>query len=209
MHFLNYLDFFCTSFLSFAVLVGTVALASCWFLGRHPQPQDFFSSAMLITSFLVKYFRNNLIKVAKKRAYFSNSILPTLSRTMLSSFCSSISYFFSASKLALCNSFSLNLPVPWHPHEQTSFNTSLQPSMASSFIEYGIQYPFLSLLTKPACFNILRCCDIAGGVRPRLLDISLTPRGPWALRSSIILTRVSTLNTLNNSAGSMGIRQTY
>ena len=48
----------------------------------------------------------------KKRAYFSDSILPTLSRTMLSSFCSSISYFLSAFKLALLNSFSLNLPVP-------------------------------------------------------------------------------------------------
>ncbi len=206
MYLFNYLDFFCASLPSFAVLVGTVALTSCWFLGRHPQPQDFFSSAMLITSFPVKCFRKNLIKLAKKRAYFSDSILPTLSRTILSSFCSSISYFFSAVKLALRNSFSLNFPVPWHPHVQTSFKISRQLSMASAFIEYGIQYPCLSLLTKPACLNILRCCDIAGGVRPRLLDISLTPRGPWALRSSIILTRVSTLNTLNISAGSMSIR---
>jgi hypothetical protein len=44
----NYLDF---SGASFAVLLGTVVLTAFCFSGRQPQPQDFFCSAIIITSF--------------------------------------------------------------------------------------------------------------------------------------------------------------
>lgn len=99
----------------------------------------------------------------------------------------------------------MNFPVPWHPHVQTSFNISRQFSMAFSSIEYGIQYPFRSLLTRPACFNILRCWDTAAIVIPIFAAISLAPKGPWPLSSSIIFTRVSTLSTLNISEGSVSM----
>jgi len=164
--------------------------------------------ATLITSFLFKQFSNHLIIRAKKFAYFIvdfNSL--TLCRTVLSSLLSSFSYFFSDSKSDISDSTSRNFPVPWHPHVQTSFNICRQFSIAFSSIEYGIQYPFLSLLTSPACFNILRCWDTAAVVIPIVSPISLAPKGPWDLRSSIIFTRVSTLSTLNISEGSIFIGQ--
>ena len=103
------------------------------FSGMHPQPHPFFFSAILITSFLFKQLSNNLTICPKKFAYFvvdSNSF--TLFPTVLSSFLSSSSYFLSDSKFDLSNSTSLNFPVPWHPHVQTSFNICRQFSMAYS-----------------------------------------------------------------------------
>jgi len=148
----------------------------------HPQPQLFFFSAISITSFLFKQLSNNLTICPKKIAYFFvDSSSFTLCPTVLSSFLSSSSYSLSDSKFDLSNSASLNFPVPWHPHVQTSFNICRQYSMAFSSIEYGIQYPFLSLLTRPACFSILRCCDTAAVVTPIVAAISLAPEGPWAL----------------------------
>jgi hypothetical protein len=174
------------------------------FRGIHPHLQLSLFSAIFTSSFLIRLFSNYLIVKAKKIFYgLSESISFTLSRTTLSSFNNSFSYFLSALRLALLNSFSLNLPVPWQPHVHTSSNTFRQSSIASTFIAYGIQYPCLSLLTIPACFNILRCCDTAGGVKPRFSEISFTPKGPFVLRSSMIFTRVSTLKTLNISAGSI------
>ena len=197
----TYLDFL-AFFLSF------VAFSLFFFSGMQPQPQLLFFSAILITSFLIKRLSNNLIRSVKKFRYFlkgSNSLI--LFRTFISSFLSSFSYSFKDSKLELFNSTSLNLPVPWHPHVQTSVNICRQFSIAFSSIEYGIQYPFLSLLTRPDCLNILRCWDTAAVVIPIVAPISLAPKGPWALSSSIIFTRVSTLSTLNISEGSIFIGQ--
>ena len=151
----------------------------------------------------IKYLSNNLNVMVKKFVYFFlDSISLILSLTVLSSFCNSFSYFLSDSELAPLSSFSLNLPVPRHPHVQTSFNICRQFSNAFSSIEYGIQYPFLSLLARPDCLSIFRCCDTAAGVMPISSAIFLTPSGPLDFRRSIILTRVSTDNTLNISEGS-------
>src|SRR3972149_4437948 len=156
----------------------------------------------LNTKKLIKYFSSNLInKIKKFTCYFGVAISLILSRTVLSSFCNSFSYFLSDSKLVLFNTFSLNLPVPRHPQVHTSFKICRQFSNASSSKEYGIQYPFLSLLTRPDCLNIFRCCDIAAGVIPTSSAIFLTPSGPLDFKRSIILTRVSTANTLKISAG--------
>ncbi len=178
------------------------------FSGMHPQPQPFFFSAIIITSFLIKRLSNNLNIYIKKFAYFlEGSTSFTLCLTAVSSFSSSSSYFLSDSKFDLSNSISLNFPVPLHPHVQTSFSICRQFSKDFSSIEYGIQYPFLSLLTSPACFNILRCWDTAAVVIPIVTPIFLAPKGPWVLSSSSIFTRVSTLNTLNISEGSKFIGQ--
>ena len=214
---LFYLDFL-------AVFPSFVVLALFCFNEIHPQPQMFFLLAIFITSFLsfyglwskirllseranpmivVKYLSIYLIIKLKKFTYFFGvAISLILSRTDLISFCNSFSYFLSDSKLAPLSSFSLNLPVSKHPHVQTAFKICRQFSNASSSMEYGIQYPFLSLLTRPDCFNIFRCCDTAAGVMPTSSAIFLTPSGPLDFRRSIILTRVSTDNTLNISAGS-------
>ena len=193
-------------FLTFFVSLAGFSLIC--FSGIHPQPQSFFFSAILITSFLIKGLCNHLIIRAKKFAYFFLDFSSfTLCRTVLSSLLSSFSYFFSDSKSDISDSTSRNFPVPWHPHVQTSFNICRQFSIAFSSIEYGIQYPFLSLLTSPACFNILRCWDTAAVVIPIVTPISLAPKGPWALSSSIIFTRVSTPSTLNISEGSKFIGQ--
>ena len=194
------LDFLASSFLSLA------GFSLAGFRGTQPQPQMVFFSVILITSFIVKRLSNNLINTVKKIAYFfvaSNSF--TLCRTVVSSFLSSSSYFLRDSKFDLSESDSRKLPVPWHPHVQTSVKICRQFSIAFSSIEYGIQYPFLSLLTSPACFNILRCWDTAAVVMPIVAEISLAPKGPWPLSSSIIFTRVSTLSTLNISEGSVFI----
>src|SRR3990170_3425064 len=151
---------------------------------------------------MVKYLSIYLInKIKKFTCYFGVDISLILSRTVLSSFCNSFSYFLSDSKLVLFNTFSLNLPVPRHPQVHTSFKICRQFSNASSSMEYGIQYPFLSLLTRPDCLNIFRCCDTAAGVMPTSSAIFLAPSGPLDFRRSIILTRVSTANTLNISEG--------
>src|SRR3989339_1118812 len=156
----------------------------------------------LNTKKLIKYFSSNLInKIKKFTCYFGVAISLILSRTVLSSICNSFSYFLSDSKLVLFNTFSLNLPVPRHPQVHTSFKICRQFSNASSSMEYGIQYPFLSLLTRPDCLNIFRCCDTAAGVMPTSSAILFAPRGPLDFKRSIILTRVSTANTLNISAG--------
>ena len=196
-----YLDF-----LTFFLSLGGFSLIC--FSGMHPQPQSFFFSAILITSFLIKGLRNHLIIRAKKLAYFFLDLSSfTLCRTILSSLVSSFSYFFSDSRSDISDSTSRNFPVPRHPHVQTSLNICRQFSIAFSSIEYGIQYPFLSLLTSPACFNILRCWDTAAVVIPIVTPISLAPNGPRALSSSIIFTRVSTPSTLNISEGSIFIGQ--
>ena len=151
---------------------------------------------------LIKYFSNYLTIKVKKFTYFLLcSISLILSWTVLSSFCNSFLYFLSDSKLALPSSFSLNLPVPRQPQVHTSFKICRQFSNASSSMDYGIQYPFLSLLTRPDCLNIFRCCDTAAGVMPTSSAILFAPRGPLDFKRSIILTRVSTANTLNISAG--------
>src|SRR3990172_3051706 len=211
---LFYLDFL-------AVFPSFVVLVLFCFNEIQPQPQMFFLSAIFITPFLwvvvyifsllpkrlntkklIKYFSSNLInKIKKFTCYFGVAISLILSRTVLSSFCNSFSYFLSDSKLVLFNTFSLNLPVPRHPQVHTSFKICRQFSNASSSMEYGIQYPFLSLLTRPDCLNIFRCCDTAAGVMPTSSAIFLTPSGPLDFRRSIILTRVSTDNTLNISEG--------
>ena len=199
----------CSTYLDFLAFFLSLAGFSLFcFSGMQPQPQSFFFSAILITSFLFKLLSNHLITCAKKIAYFFVDFSSfTLCRTVLSSFLSSFSYFFSDSKSNISDSTSRNFPVPWHPHVQTSFNICRQFSIAFSSIEYGIQYPFLSLLTSPACFNILRCWDTAAVVIPIVAPISFAPKGPWALSSSIIFTRVSTLSTLNISEGSIFIGQ--
>ena len=127
---------------------------------------------------MVKYLSIYLIiKLKKFTCYFGVAISLILSRTVLISFCNSFLYFLSDSKFALLSSFSLNLPVSKHPHVQTSFKICRQFSNASSSMEYGIQYPFLSLLTRPDCLNIFRCCDMAAGVIPTSSAIFLTPSG--------------------------------
>src|SRR3972149_9597658 len=213
---LFYLDFL-------AVFPSFVVLALFCFNEIHPQPQMFFLLAIFITSFLsfcglwfkirllseranpmilVKYLCIYLIiKLKKFTYYFGVAISLILSRTVLSSFCNSFLYFMSASKLAPRSSFSLNLPVPRQPQVHTSFKICRQFSNASSSMEYGIQYPFLSLLTRPDCLNIFRCCDTAAGVMPTSSAIFLAPSGPLGFRRSIILTRVSTANTLKISEG--------
>ena len=189
-----------------AAFLSLAGFSFVCFSGMHPQPQPFFFSAILFTPFLVKRLSNNLINYAKKFAYFlEGSASFTLCLTAISSFLSSFSYFLSDSKFDLSNSISRNFPVPLHPHVQTSLSICRQFSKAFSSIEYGIQYPFLSLLTSPACFNILRCWDTAAVVIPIVAPISLAPKGPWVLSSSSIFTRVSTLNTLNISEGSIFI----
>ncbi len=201
----------CSTYLDFLAFFLSLAgfLLFC-FSGMHPQPQSFFFSAIIITSFMFKRLSNNLINCAKKIAYFFLDFSSfTLCRTVLSSLLSSFSYFCSDSKSAISDLTSRNFPVPRHPHVQTSFNICRQFSIAFSSIEYGIQYPFLSLLTSPACFNILRCWDTAAVVIPIVAPISLAPRGPWALSNSIIFTRVSTLSTLNISEGTIFIGQQY
>jgi len=143
----SYLDF-----LAFFWFFVTLILP--FFNGIHPQPQEFFFSAIFITSFQwivvheigssstmsnlktsVKYLSDKLNIIAKKFIYFFwDSISFTLSRTILSSFRNSFSYLFSDSKLESFNSFSLNLPVPPQPHVQISFNICRQFSIASSSI---------------------------------------------------------------------------
>jgi len=201
----------CSTYLDFLVFFLPLAgFSLVCFSGMHPQPQPFFFSAILITSFLFKRLSNHLNICAKKIAYYLVEFSSlTLCRTVLSSFLSSFSYFFSDSKSDLSNSTSRYFPDSWHPHVQTSFNICRQFSIAFSSIEYGIQYPFLSLLTRPACFNILRCWDTAAVVMPIVAAISLAPKGPWPLSSSIIFTRVSTLSTLNISEGSIFMGQQY
>src|SRR3989304_6564306 len=155
---------------------------------------------------LIQYLKYYLITRVKKFTYFSIGKLPLiLSRTFRNSLSSSFSYFIRDAKLSLFNSCSLNLPVPLHPHVQTSFNIQRQFSNASLSIEYGIRYPFLSLLTRPACLNILKCCDTAAGVIPTSSAILFAPSRPLDFRSSIILTRVSAPKTLNISEGSVFI----
>jgi hypothetical protein len=152
---------------------------------------------------IIKYLSYYLTTYQKNFSYFSLVLIPEiLSRTFRNRLSSSFSYFLRDSKLALFNSCSLNLSTPLHLHVQTSFNIQRQFSSASSSIEYGIQYPFLSFLTRPARLNIFKCCDIAAGVMPNAAAIYLAPSGPSAFRSSIILTRVSTPNTLNISEDS-------
>ena len=139
----------------------------------------------------------------KKIIYFLfNAIALIFSRTAVSSLCNCFSRFFSDAKLNSFNPFSRNSPEPRHPHVQTSFNICRQLSNASSFMEYGIQYPFLSLLIRPACLNVLRCWDTPAGVIPISPAIFLAPSGPLAFKSSIILSRVSTDNALIISEGS-------
>ena len=201
----------CSTYLDIlAFFLSLAGFSLVCFSGMHPQPQLLFFSAILITSFPFKQLSNCLIICAKNFPYtLEGSISFILCRTALSSFISSSSYFLSDSKFDLSNSTSLNFPVPWHPHVQTSFNICRQFSIAFSSIEYGIQYPFLSLRTRPACFNILRCWDTAAVVTPIVAAISLAPEGPCALSNSSIFTRVSTLNTLNISEGSIFIGQHY
>nr|CAJ71785.1 unknown protein [Candidatus Kuenenia stuttgartiensis] len=183
------------------------SLASSWFATHFSSPPsykirycaDHVSKHIKI---VVRYLSIYLIIKLKKFTYFFGvAISLILSWTVLISFCNSFSYFLSNSKLAPLSSFSLNLPVSEHPHVQTSFKICRQFSNASSSMEYGIQYPFLSLLTRPDCFNIFRCCDTAAGVMPTSSAIFLTPSGPLDFRRSIILTRVSTANTLKISEG--------
>ncbi len=113
----NYLDFFASFF----------SLAGFWlvFFGKisQPQPQVFFFSVILITSFLFKYLGNNLINLLKFFAYFFSVFSSfNLCRTVLSSFSSSSSYFLSDSTSGRLNWYSLIFPDPWHPHVQTSDN---------------------------------------------------------------------------------------
>lgn len=214
------------SLLYLAFFTSFLVLVSVFFGGRQPQPQGFFLSAIFITFFLclciefrryghapgtqplemtIKYLGNCLKSVTKKTLYAFFVISEIRSRTVCSSFSSFLSYFLRDAKLAWSNSCSLNFPVPWHPHEQTSFNTCRHLSIPSSSIEYGIQYPFRSFLTRPACLSILRCCDTAAGVIPINSAMSLTQSGPSDFKSSIALTRVSTDSALNTSEGTWSI----
>gem|GEM_PF-6538056 len=203
----------CSTYLDFlSVLVSFLSLAGfslfC-FSGMHPQPQSFFFSVILVTSFSFKRLSNNLNVYAKKIAcYFEDFSSFTLCRTVVSSFLSSFSCFFNDSNSDLSASTSRTFPVPWHSQVQTSFTICRQFSNAFSSNEYGIQYPFLSHLTRPACFNILRCWDTAAVVMPIVAAISLVPKGPWPFSNSIIFTRVSTLSTLNISEGSVFMAST-
>ncbi len=127
-----------------AFFASLTVLALVFFGGRQPQPQGFFLSANSITSFLclcfefgryghapgkqtlemaIKYLGNCLKTVTKKILYAFFVISEIRSRTVCSSFSSSLSYFLRDAKLASFNSCSLNFPVPWNPHEQTSLNT--------------------------------------------------------------------------------------
>jgi len=189
---------------SLTLFLSLIGFSLFCFNGMHPQPHPLFFSAILITSFPFKRLSNHLTIWAKKIArYLIDFSSLTLCCTVSSSFLSSFSYSFRAFKSDRPNSTFRYFPDPWHPHVQTSFNICRQFSIAFSSIEYGIQYPFLSLLTSPACFNIFRCWDTAAVVIPISVEMSLAPKGPWALSNSSIFTRVSTLSTLNISEGSV------
>jgi hypothetical protein len=154
------------------------------------------------TKKLIKYLSSHLTTGSRKITYFSRALTSDiLSLTFSSFFSSTFSYFTRDAKLALCSPCSLNLPVGLHSHVHTSFNIQRQFSSAASSIEYGMEYPFLSLRTRPVCFNTLRCWDTAEGVMSNTSAMLLTPIGPLDFNSSIILTRVSTPNALNISEG--------
>ena len=151
---------------------------------------------------IIKYLSNYLTIRSKKITYLSRDLAFNIfSRTFCNFFSNSFSYFTRVAKLALLSHWSLHLPIRWHPHVHTSFIIQRHFSSAISSIEYGIKYPFLLFRTRPECFSILRCWETAEGVMPNTSAISLTPIEPLDFNSSIILTRVSTPNTLNISEG--------
>ena len=218
-------------YLAFLVAFASLAVSSLRFPGGtqpQPQSQGRFLSAIFVTSFLrwssqsgravntlverlieeiIKYLGKHLISFAKKRRTYSLFAISEIrARTARNSFSNSFSYSRRDGRTASFSSCSLNLPVPRQPHEHTSFTICRHCSMPASLIEYGIQYPFRSLLTRPTCLSILRCWDTAAGVIPMDSAMFVTPSGPWDFKSSMILTRVSTDIALKISEG---IRSTF
>src|SRR3989339_155006 len=186
--------------LGFSACGWGLAVSALFFFKAQPQPQVLFCSAIIITSFLIKHLINNLTILEKKRrpSYFGfNSLI--LWRTVSNSFWRSCSYCSRVCNGVSRRSFSCHRPVPRQPQLQTSDSRRRYFSRVSGLMAYGIQYPWRSLRTKPACLRTLRCCEAAAALIPDCLAISLAPKGPWVFKSSRIFTRVSTARTLNIS----------